>query len=578
MLKRRKIRTKLKVALTLLSAIVLLLAFSGFWGLYHYRKLGKAVSQLAEQIPKANQLDQLARTMRESDQRLGEYLGQGGMIGSEPLGSKLVNIGDIKALEVARFRTSRNAFERELESYEQAIAIVNADSLLVDTTQQAISLRDIRALHEDISSRLRESLLEAYRFGSIETELDELVSQTETHLGMIHEGMESFSKDVHGQYRTWITLAWSCLILALVIVGVLLWSFHFLIVKPFTTLVEGSRLVARQQFFDHRIDLGTGDELAELAEAMNDMTDRFQGALTKVNSYCTDLDRQVRERTREVIQNEQLASVGFLAAGVAHEINNPLAAIAWSAESLASRVSEIAILSGDARVVDDELSEALQTNLRRIEDEAYRCKGITEKLLDFSRLSEVRRASTNIQELVSDVVAMVGTVGQFRCKTIRTHLGTPVFAEVNQQEIRQVVLNLVTNALESVDTEGAVDIYVEQTETCASVVVMDDGCGMTQDVMDHLFEPFFTRRRDGTGTGLGLSITYRIVSQHGGSLNASSDGEGQGSRMELLLPITPENIDNIGIGPNTLGPNNPASNRIGPTSNQDMSHESRKAA
>ncbi len=163
-------------------------------------------------------------------------------------------------------------------------------------------------------------------------------------MSLIQEGMEKFSDEVHGQYRAWIVMAWSCTILALCMVGILLWAFRSLVVKPFRTLLDGSRLVAGGQF-DHRIDLGTGDELSELAEAMNDMTDRFRAQLRKVNSYCTDLDRQVRQRTREVIQNEQLASVGFLAAGVAHEINNPLAAVAWSAESLQSRIAEIAMVT-----------------------------------------------------------------------------------------------------------------------------------------------------------------------------------------------------------------------------------------
>jgi two-component system, NtrC family, sensor kinase len=578
-LKRRKIRTKLKVALTLLSAIVLLQAFSGFWGLYRYRQLGNAVSQRADEIPIANELNRLAVTMQESDARLSEIRDHihTGMIQNSPLGESLIDIERIRELERARFNEALEAFLLRLDRYDSALSIVTGDSLLIDNAQQRKSLRDLRLTFQTLENQINKPQLDVLRSGQINKLLTTLIEQTDSHLVLIHSGMKEFSHDVKGQYQAWITMAWSCLIIALIIVGILLWSFHFLIVKPFTTLVEGSRLVARQQF-DHRIDLGTGDELAELAEAMNDMTDRFQGALAKVNSYCTDLDRQVRERTREVIQNEQLASVGFLAAGVAHEINNPLATIAWSAESLASRVSEIAMLSGNARVVDDELCEALQTNLRRIEDEAYRCKGITEKLLDFSRLSEVRRASTDIEELVSDVVAMVGTVGKFRCKTICTHMNGPVIAEVNPQEIRQVVLNLVTNALESVDTDGAVDIFVGHTETCATVIVQDNGCGMSQDVLDHLFEPFFTRRRDGTGTGLGLSITYRIVSQHGGSLIAKSEGEGCGSRMELVLPKKPENIDQIRIGPSTLAIQLPSDKRLRTNSTQESKRDTVKAA
>ena len=97
--------------------------------------------------------------------------------------------------------------------------------------------------------------------------------------------------------------------------------------------------------------------------------------------------------------------------------------------------------------------------------------------------------------------------------------------------------------MESVDTDGFVDVYVRNRGRHAQVIVEDNGCGMTREVREHLFEPFFTRRQDGTGTGLGLSITYRIVSQHHGSLVAHSDGEGKGSRLELLLPIEAFNED-----------------------------------
>ena len=165
--------------------------------------------------------------------------------------------------------------------------------------------------------------------------------------------------------------------------------------------------------------------------------------------------------------------------------------------------------------------------------------------MHFSRLSDTTRASEDIGELVTRVVSMVGKVGEYRCKTIKTHTDSDVIAYCNSQETQQVVLNLVSNALESVDTDGEVDVHVKSEidplsgSRQAVVVVEDNGCGMDQEVMDHLFEPFFTRRRDDTGTGLGLSISYRIVSQHHGSLTPHSEGEGRGSRMVLRLPAAP---------------------------------------
>jgi two-component system, NtrC family, sensor kinase len=110
---------------------------------------------------------------------------------------------------------------------------------------------------------------------------------------------------------------------------------------------------------------------------------------------------------------------------------------------------------------------------------------------------------------------------------------------VNAQEIRQVVLNLITNALDSLDCGTVVRVRVGQKNGAAELTVQDNGCGMTEDVLEHLFEPFFTRRRDGKGTGLGLSITWQIVNDHGGKIMASSEGPGRGSQFRVILPLAP---------------------------------------
>lgn len=540
MLKRRSIRTKLFVALTLLSAIVLLLASSGFWGLNRYQTLAQAVNDWALEFEKAHDLHQIAQELQAKKIRIHQY-GGGSMLSSDPLDVSLV---DMTGHESNSYLFTLDAFGDHLNRYKDSMEAMTAEqSTMIDASKQLASLKEIGDAFGNLTKNGHKIPRDLAEFQAmIDERHEKLVGETQRHLKETRDGMDAFSAEVQGQCHLWIVVAYTCTISAFLMMGLLIAAFHSLVVKPFRTLVDGSRLVAGGQF-DHRIDLGTGDELSELADAMNEMTDRFQGALAKVESWCTDLDRQVRERTREVIQNEQLASVGFLAAGVAHEINNPLASIAWSAESLQSRASELAMLDAENRVLDDELYEALATNLRRIEDEAYRCKGITEKLLDFSRLSEVRRARTDLSELVGDVVLMVSKVGKYRCKTIRVHNDTPVIASINPQEIRQVVLNLVTNALESVNCDGAVDVYVGQNDERATVTVRDNGCGMSHEVLQHLFEPFFTRRRDGSGTGLGLSITYRIVSQHGGSLLAHSEGEGKGSTMEMHLPLSTESDD-----------------------------------
>jgi signal transduction histidine kinase len=326
---------------------------------------------------------------------------------------------------------------------------------------------------------------------------------------------------------SWVTSFCAVLLLCLLCV-----LFHLWVFRPLQVLISGSRRVASGEF-RHRIRLTSHDEMAELAGAMNDMTARFQ-------EIRDGLDQEVRERTREVVQSERLASVGFLAAGVAHEINNPLAAIAMSADSLVLRVN---------RLLDDECEqdaedrqadvEVVDKYLRRIQEESFRCKGITERLLDFSRLGNMEQDETDLHQLASGVIEMLQDLGKYRGKKIVFQCTQRVTAWVNAQEIKQVVLNLITNALDSLDADGTVTVRVRQVGDSAQIVVQDNGCGMTEEVCQHLFEPFFTRRRDGTGTGLGLSITYRIVTDHGGRIEAHSDGPGRGSTLRVTLPVRP---------------------------------------
>jgi len=299
--------------------------------------------------------------------------------------------------------------------------------------------------------------------------------------------------------------------------------------------------------------MDSGDELAELAAAINMATTEF----LKIQY---DLNDQVRERSREVIRNEQLASVGFLAAGVAHEINNPLASIAWSAEALESRLHRILhpLLSPADREPEassDESASAalepistadldtLRTYLRRIQDEAFRCKGITESLLDFSRLGQAeKKQQIEMNSIIEDVIGMVRHLGQYRSRTIRFESKTDLEACASPQEMKQVVLNLVTNGLDALGPEqsdGYVTIRLESDSQFCKLFIEDNGCGMTPEVQEHLFEPFFTRRRDGRGTGLGLPICSRIIADHGGRIIVSSPGVNLGARFEVHIPRLP---------------------------------------
>lgn len=548
-MRKWKIRTKMIAGLSLLALVVGLLIYSSYSQLNRDRGLAAEISQLADEIVIAHEVNEYADKLLQDHSRFTPPADADAMIEAdrildfERLEKSFEEKRDDIILSLFHLELSLKAYRTTIRDHVSARRVTH---LLIDRSRQSASLDEIDALLEKVKADWKtvsglehESISADYRNGRLGKHVGELVGLTLNHFKSIQEGMRAFGDNVRSEQRAKQNVFLSFTSAAILLIVLLAWQFWSLIVVPFQTLLRGSELIA-DGHKNHRIELGTNDEISRMADTVNDITAGFNHAVAEVTQAKLHAEQEVRDRTREVIQNEQLASTGFLAAGVAHEINNPLGIIAWTAEALEGSLED---LSDDQRalIVPDFLSE-LSTSLSDIQNEAFRCKGITERLLHFSRLGDSSRELEDLGGLVKSVVSMVGKVGEYRCKKLTAHCDDEVLAHCNAQEIQQVVLNLVSNALESVATDGSVDVYVRLEPDPLSgvehacVVVQDDGCGMDQQVMDHLFEPFFTRRQDNTGTGLGLSISYRIVSLHHGSLTPFSEGAGRGSRMTLRLP------------------------------------------
>ncbi|QEL16584.1 sensor histidine kinase [Limnoglobus roseus] len=317
-------------------------------------------------------------------------------------------------------------------------------------------------------------------------------------------------------------IALTATVIAVILIMTLLYYFKVWVFSPIRQLQAGVQRVHAGDF-DSPIHIGSRDELDELANEFNTMTARLR-------DVYADLARQVNERSRQLVRSERMVSVGFLAAGVAHEINNPLASIAFCSEALERRVDEVSkrLTPGDA--------EVLAKYLRVIQQEAFRCKQITQKLLDFSRSGEGRRESTDLGRLIQDVIDVARPLPNCRGKSIEFN---PVYvvAAVNPPDMKSVVLNLVVNALDSMDEGGVLSIAAARQGEFVELLFQDTGCGMTPEVLQNLFEPFYTRKRTGNGTGLGLSISHQIIDQHGGTVAVTSDGPGHGSTFVVRLPV-----------------------------------------
>lgn len=498
------------------------LGWGGIYGLYAYRGLVRSLGRRVPELPLADALSQSVGDLRvalSDDGPLVQSAQMPGHPGAYQIDAPLVRYAR------EEFETGLANVRFSLDKYRnQLLNNPDQSGQISDSRQEWETVHEIDALLKRIDATIHDPswLLDEPKRGRLKRDLEELqalAARLPTHL---YARINESTVEAKRQYKTLLTLSWATSISAALLLGLFVHLFYRWIFRPLRILIGGSRKVARGQF-NYRIRLQTHDEMSELAVAMNDMTARFQ-------EIRDDLDRQVQERTKQVVRSEQLASVGFLAAGVAHEINNPLASIAMCAESLEGRIGG-ALAEGNADC------ELITNYLRMIQNEAFRCKEITEKLLDFSRMGEVKRQPTDLGELVRGVVDILGHVDKYRGKKIEVAQSETIVVSANPQELKQVVLNLLANGLDSLSDDGTVRVSVRRQRNEAELVFADNGCGMTPEVLEHLFEPFFTRRRVGQGTGLGLSIVYRIVADHDGTIVAHSDGPDRGSTFRVRLPL-----------------------------------------
>ncbi len=259
------------------------------------------------------------------------------------------------------------------------------------------------------------------------------------------------------------------------------------------------------------------------------MRNEETGEVTHVITVGEDVTVRV-EAVRAISRAEKLAAVGRLAAGVVHEINNPLATIAACAEALEQRIEEGAFEGSES--VDD-----LAEYLGLIKNEAFRCKTITTDLLDFSRVRASDRTPVDLGDIVRSAANLISHQKRGVNITQRIKIESdlpPVSADGGQ--IQQAIIALATNAIDAMPDGGQLTFRVFSKGNRLVVEVEDSGSGISPENMPKIFEPFFTTKDVGKGTGLGLSVCYGIISEHGGRISVRSQ-VGKGTAFGIFLPV-----------------------------------------
>ncbi|WP_428563056.1 MAG: two-component system sensor histidine kinase NtrB [Solidesulfovibrio sp. DCME] len=255
--------------------------------------------------------------------------------------------------------------------------------------------------------------------------------------------------------------------------------------------------------------------------------------------FKRDVTRE-KEYQAKFYQAEKMATIGMLATGVAHEINNPLTAISGFAEGLRRRLPTLRE-KVDARVMDD-----VEDYVATILQECRRCKDIVTTLLTFSRQRTVSFSPVSLNAVVEDTLKLLRSHLKQRNQakiTVRTELCDNLPRVLgDEHQIKQVMLNLLVNAMDAIAGPGRIVITTFQTTSGAVCLsVADSGCGIKPEHMDKLFEPFFTTKRAGKGIGIGLSTCMTIVDKHQGEITVKSD-PGQGATFTVKFPLTPDKL------------------------------------
>ena len=326
---------------------------------------------------------------------------------------------------------------------------------------------------------------------------------------------------------------------------------HRLIQVPLNDLENGARRLASGDL-EQAIPVRSDDEFGQLSISFNAMTKALRQSRLELREWTQTLEEKVEKRTHELraaqaeaVRGEKLASVGLLAAGIAHELNNPLTGVLTFAHLLRQKLPD-----------DSADAEDLDLIIR----ETKRCAAIIRRLLDFAREKPPEKKFADLNPIIEDTTRIIERPAHLRNIDITFELDPELpLVWVDEDLFKQVIMNLLVNAQHAIEEKGGITV---RTRPCreprspepgmpavpmVEISVIDTGCGIPKNIIHRIFDPFFTSKKVGSGTGLGLSVSHGIVKAHGGAIEVESTA-GEGSTFRVFLPIEPPPADRESSG------------------------------
>jgi signal transduction histidine kinase len=334
-------------------------------------------------------------------------------------------------------------------------------------------------------------------------------------------------------------------IIVSIITMVVLTFFIRIITKPIRLMVKATDKIAKGEL-DHHVSIKQQDEIGQLAETFNKMVESLKESRDEVDSYNKMLEGTIQVRTKELeatqaqlVQSEKLSAIGQLAAGVAHELNNPLGGILGYAQFTLEKLKK----SSSEKLTKKEF-ENYKRYISDIEKQARRCRDIVQNLLRFSRSTKkVEFEEVDLNILIAETCTFIEHQLSMKQIELRLNLDSNLpNVQGNPGQLQQVFTNIILNAMQAsppntfIEVESKFSPPLGQFNGTVELLFSDQGHGIREAEINKIFEPFFTTKEVGKGTGLGLSVSYGIIKEHGGEIKVESQ-EGLGTTFTIIIPL-----------------------------------------